>query len=134
MNENDYLTNVVNIKNCWQIGVTINYCLLNKFKDNKIQNWNMKVIRYNNYNKYMEDYYIGYCLYPYDNFQYLRYNLSKLSPWVNNDWLPFWGDLTISKSKLMKEIKDYWKIKLLNQLGMNECLKFKLLKKIEIKY
>ena len=82
----------------------------------------------------MEDYYIGYCLYPYDNFQYLRYNLSKLSPWVNNDWLPFWGDLTISKSKLMKEIKDYWKIKLLNQLGMNECLKFKLLKKIEIKY
>lgn len=132
MNENDYLMNVVSIKNCWQTGVIINYCLLNRYKDNRIEDWNMKVVKYNNYNKYMENYDIGYCLYPYDNFRYLKYNISELAPWVNNDWLPFWGILTIKKSNLMKEIRNYWKKKLLDFFDFNDCLKFKLLKKIEI--
>ena len=131
MNENDYITNVVSKKNCWQTGVTINYCLLNKYKDNRIEDWNMKVINYNNYNKYIENYYIGYCLYPYDNFQYLRYNLSNLAPWVNNDWLPFWGKLNIIKCKLIKEMKCYWIIKLLDSFNINECLKFKILEKLK---
>ena len=109
----------------------ISYCLLNKYKDNSIEDWNMKVVKYNNYNKYMENYDIGYCLYPYDSFIYLRYNISKLAPWVNNDWLPFWGDLTIKKSKLIIEIKNNGKLKLLDIFNVTECLKFKLLKKLK---
>ena len=130
MNENDYLMNVVSIKNCWQSGVMINYCLLNKYKDNRIEDWGMKIFNYNNYNKYMENYYIGYCLYQYDSFKYLRYNISKIAPWVNNDWLPFWGKLTIRKSKLIEEIK-FLEDKIIKYFQYEYCLNFKILKKLK---
>ena len=120
MNEDYYVKYVVSIKNCWEKSLIIDRCTLNICKDNNILNWNMKRVNYNYYNTYMENYYIGYSLLPYDNFKYLQYNKSKNCSWVNNDWLPFWGKLTEKKSDLLKEIKFFWINKLLSKMIINE--------------
>ena len=134
MNEDDYIKNVVNLKNCWESSLVINNCKLNSYKDSNIFNWNMKRVTYNYYNNYMENYYIGYSLLPYDNFNYLKYNVSKIAPWVNNEWLPFWGKLTQKKSKLMIEIKFYWIHKLLNQININNNIILVIKEKLKKRY
>jgi len=120
MNEDDYVKYVVSIKNCWEKSLIIDRCTLNICKDNNILNWNMKRVNYNYYNTYMENYYIGYSLLPYDNFKYLLYKKSKNCRWVNKDWLPFWGKLTEKKSDLLREIKFFWINKLLSKININE--------------
>ena len=134
MNKYYYEKYVVSKKNCWEKGLIINNYVLNMCKDNNILNWNMKRVEYNYYNTYMENYYIGYSLLPYDNFKYLQYKKSKNCNWINYDWLPFWGKLTEKKSELLKEIKFFWVNKILQKFNVNENLiiiiKEKLKKKI----
>ena len=131
MNENNYKKYVVNIKNYWEQSLIIDKCNLDICKDNNFVDWDMRRVNYNYYNTYMENYYIGYSLLPYDNFRYLNYNKSNRCSWVNNDWLPFWGKLTERKSKLLKEIKFFWINKLLLKLNVNNNIIFKIKEKIE---
>lgn len=120
MNKDDYKKYVVSIKNCWEQSLIIDGCMLNMCKDNNILDWNMKRVNYNYYNTYMENYYIGYSLLPYDNFKYLKYKKSKKCSWVNKDWLPFWGKSTEKKSKLLSEIKFFWINKLFLKMNINQ--------------
>ena len=131
MNENNYKKYIVTIRNYWEKSLIIDKCTLNICKDNNFIDWDMKRVNYNYYNTYLENYYIGYSLLPYDNFMYLNYNKSKKCSWVNNDWLPFWGKLTEKKSKLLKEIEFFWINKLLLKYNINQNIIFKIKEKIE---
>ena len=134
MNRCNYIKYVVSLKNCWEKGRIINYCDMKNCVDNNFKDWNMKVVENNDYSKYMENYYIGYNLLPYDNFNYLRYNKSLNCSWVNNDWLPFWGYLTELKSKLVFEVKFYWILKILKIYNINDNIIFKIKEKLKKKY
>ena len=105
MNEEDYLNNIVSKGNDWTKGGMINWMELSINKVNP-RDWNMTPCNYYSYNIYKEYYTVGYELNRRSCYNYLKYNTSKLN-WINNEWLPFWGDLTEKKSILLKNIKIY---------------------------
>jgi hypothetical protein len=104
MNENSYLNKIVSNKNLFCESGEIGAFLLATFKINP-KEWNMKQVKFPSWNGYFTSYSIGYCLYEIDNLYYLKYNQSNL-PWVNREWLPYWGKITILKSNMLKEFEN----------------------------
>lgn len=121
MNELSYKNFIVNQGNCFcELGTIPDY-ILNYYKQ-KANDWDMKIETFSNWNGMLTRYSVGYCLYPMDNLYYLKYNRSEIVPWVNVEWLPYWGNLTLKKAKLLKCIINYdiYKKKLLLYLKFNE--------------
>lgn len=101
MNEHSYINRIVTSKNLFWEGGEISVFWLAKYKINPNE-WNMKQIKFPSWNGYLSSYSIGYCLYEMDNLHYLKYNQSNI-PWINREWLPYWGKTTILKSNMLKE-------------------------------
>ena len=101
MNEHSYINRIVTSKNLFWEGGEISVLWLQKFNVDP-KEWNMKQVKFPSLNGYLSSYSIGYCLYEMDNLYYLRYDQSNI-PWVNREWLPYWGKTTILKSNMLKE-------------------------------
>jgi hypothetical protein len=104
MNEHSYINRIVTSKNLFWEGGEISVLWLQKFNVDP-KEWNMKQIKFPSWNGYLASYKIGYCLYEIDNLYYLRYDQSNI-PWVNREWLPYWGKTTILKSNMLKEFNN----------------------------
>lgn len=107
MNENSYKKYIVSNYHCFcDAGIILDYML--SYHKEKSDDWDMVISHFSNYNGMLIRYNVGYCLQPYDNFYYLKYNNSNYVPWVNNEWLPNWGKLTKKKSNLINSIKNFY--------------------------
>ena len=104
MDENDYNKNVVTRHHYWHFGNCINKIELNILNES-YKNWDMKEI---NVTSCYKMYNVGYNLGPYDNLKFIKSNRSLRCNWVNDEWLPLWGNLTNKKANLTKSIKKYW--------------------------
>ena len=106
MNKLSYRNYIVNKRNCFCKSGTIPDYLINYYKQ-KANDWDMKIETFSNWNGMLTRYSVGYSLYPMDYLYYLKYNRSETAPWVNVEWLPYWGNLTLKKAKMLKSIINY---------------------------
>lgn len=107
MNESLYKKYVVSQSHRFcNSGTIMEYIL--SFHNEKSEDWDMRLESFPNLNGMLTRYSVGYCLLPMYKFYYLHYNHSDRVPWVNNEWLPNWGKLTIQKAGLIKSLINYY--------------------------
>jgi hypothetical protein len=106
MNKQNYKRFIVSRNHLWCEGISINSSDLIMSSINP-EDWGMRKYQITyDYSLFLT----GYSLYPLDNLNYLKCNKSYSCPWVNNEWLPFWGDTNIKKSKFLEHLIKKFKI------------------------
>lgn len=125
MNHINYQSFIVSEKHSWIDGLIIEKIYVNNW-----QKWGMHIShnKYSNNFNYLE---VGYTL--LDLNYKVNYKSSKDAPWVNKDWLPFWSEVNINKSKILISLELYFyknKYNIITNIFNKTKLPFDILKVI----